>query len=155
AVPAGTVPGEWYSPTQPIPTRPAPYDLQGIRESDLLDWTPEIKAEALRVLNLYKYGPTPWEPPAVRGADGKAGSLQMPGNNGGSNWEGGCFDPETGMLYVWSSTQYNRRSLYHDPSRSNMNYIDGGGGGEGGGGGGDGAGRGGGGRGGRGGAAGA
>jgi quinoprotein glucose dehydrogenase len=126
----GTVPGEWYSPTQPIPTKPAPYDMQGIRESDLLDWTPEIKAEALRVLNLYKHGTTAWEPPAVRGADGKAGSLQMPGNNGGSNWEGGCFDPETGMLYIWSSTQYNRRALVSDPARSNMNYIDGGGGGE-------------------------
>jgi quinoprotein glucose dehydrogenase len=135
-VPRGTVPGEWYSPTQPIPTKPAPYDMQGIRESDVIDWTPEIKAEALRVLNLYKYGTTAWEPPAVRGADGKAGSLQMPGNNGGSNWEGGCFDPETGMLYIWSSTQYNRRALVNDPARSNMNYIDGGGGGEGGGGGG-------------------
>jgi quinoprotein glucose dehydrogenase len=134
-VPKGTVPGEYYAPTQPIPTKPAPYDRQGFREEDLLDWTPEIKAEALRVLNLHKWGPTPWEPPAVRGEDGKAGSLQMPGNNGGSNWEGGCFDPETGMLYIWSSTQYNRRSLIHDPSRSNMNYIDGGGGGEGGGGG--------------------
>jgi quinoprotein glucose dehydrogenase len=130
-VPAGKVPGEYYAPTQPIPTKPAPYDRQGLRESDLLDWTPEIKAEALRVLNLYKYGDSPFFPPAARGEDGKAGSLQMPGNNGGSNWEGGCFDPETGILYMWSSTQYNRRSLYHDPSRSNMNYIDGGGGGEG------------------------
>ncbi|HTL02017.1 MAG TPA: PQQ-binding-like beta-propeller repeat protein [Vicinamibacterales bacterium] len=127
-VPKGTVPGEYYAPTQPIPTKPAPYDRQGFREEDLLDWTPEIKAEALRVLNLHKWGPTPWEPPAVRGEDGKAGSLQMPGNNGGSNWEGGCFDPETGMIYIFSSTQYNRRSLSHDPARSNMNYIDGGGG---------------------------
>jgi quinoprotein glucose dehydrogenase len=129
-VPKGTVPGEYYAATQPIPTKPAPYDRQGFREDDLLDWTPAIKAEALRVLNLYKWGPTAWEPPAVRGADGKAGSLQMPGNNGGSNWEGGCFDPETGMLYIWSSTQYNRRALSPDPTRSNMNYIDGGGGGE-------------------------
>jgi quinoprotein glucose dehydrogenase len=130
-VPAGKVPSEYYAPTQPIPTKPAPYDRQGLRESDVLDWTPEIKTEALRVLNLYKYGDSPFFPPAARGEDGKAGSLQMPGNNGGSNWEGGCFDPETGILYMWSSTQYNRRSLYHDPSRSNMNYIDGGGGGEG------------------------
>jgi quinoprotein glucose dehydrogenase len=130
-VPKGTLPGEYYSPTQPIPTKPAPYDMQGFRESDLIDWTPELKAEALRVLNLYKHGTSPFEPPAERGVDGKAGSLQMPGNNGGSNWEGGCFDPETGILYMWSSTQYNRRSMVHDDTRSNMNYIDGGGGGEG------------------------
>jgi quinoprotein glucose dehydrogenase len=130
-VPKGTLPGEYYSPTQPIPTKPAPYDMQGFLESDLIDWTPELKAEALRVLNLYKHGTSPFEPPAERGVDGKAGSLQMPGNNGGSNWEGGCFDPETGMLYMWSSTQYNRRSMVHDDARSNMNYIDGGGGGEG------------------------
>jgi len=130
-VPKGKVQGEWYSPTQPIPSKPAPYDRQGFREEDLLDWTPEIKAEALRVLNLYKTGPTAFEPPAARGEDGKAGSLQMPGNNGGSNWEGGCFDPETGMLYIWSSTQYNRRSLVPgDPSRTDMMMVDGGGGGE-------------------------
>jgi quinoprotein glucose dehydrogenase len=138
-VPAGKVPGEYYSPTQPFPAKPAPYDMQGFHESDLIDYTPELKAEALRVLNLYKYGEGPFTPPAARGEDGKAGSLQMPGNNGGANWEGGCFDPETGMLYMWSSTQYNRRALVHDPTRSNMNYIDGGGGGEGGGGRGGGA----------------
>ncbi len=124
-VPKGSATGEWYSPTQPIPTKPAPFDRQGFREEDLLDWTPEIKAEALRVLNLYKFGPTPFEPPAMTGQDGKAGSLQMPGNNGGANWIGGTFDPETGMLYVFSQTEYNRRSLHPDPSRSNMSLIDG------------------------------
>jgi len=132
-VPQGKVPGEWYSPTQPIPSKPAPYDRQGFREEDLIDWTPEIKAEALRVLNLHKWSGSPFEPPAERGVDGKAGSLQMPGNNGGTNWEGATFDPETGILYVTSQTEYNRRSLYNDPTRSNMNYIDGGGGGGGGG----------------------
>src|SRR5262245_21175185 len=125
---AGKEPGEWYSPTQPFPTRPAPYDRQGFSENDLRDWTPEIKAEAIRVLNLHKYGEGPFCPPAARGEDGKFGSLQMPGNNGGSNWEGGTFDPETGMLYVFSSTQFSRRSLIHDPAISNMNYVDGRGG---------------------------
>lgn len=128
-VPAGKVPGEWYSPTQPFPTKPAPYDMQGLRESDLIDWTPEIKAEAVRVLNLHKYGESVFTPPIERGQDGKYGMLMMPGNNGGSNWEGGCFDPETGILYMFSSTQLNRRSLINDPARSNMNYIEGGAGG--------------------------
>jgi len=132
-VPRGKVPTEWYSPTQPYPTKPAAYDMQGIHESDVNDWTPEIKAEALRVLNLHKYSDNVFEPPIERGQDGKFGMLMMPGNNGGSNWEGGAFDPETGIAYIFSSTQFNRRSLINDPARSNMNYIDGGGGGEGGG----------------------
>jgi quinoprotein glucose dehydrogenase len=132
-VPRGKVPTEWYSPTQPFPTKPAAYDRQGFREEDLLDWTPEIKAEALRVLNLHKWSDSPFEPPIDRGQDGKFGMLMMPGNNGGTNWEGGAFDPETQIAYIFSSTQLNRRSLINDPARSNMNYIDGGGAGEGGG----------------------
>ena len=52
----GNVPGEWYSPTQPYPTKPAPYDRQGVSEEDLIDWTPEIKAEALRIAGLHKIG---------------------------------------------------------------------------------------------------
>jgi quinoprotein glucose dehydrogenase len=140
-VPRGKVPGEWYAPTQPYPTKPAAYDMQGIRESDVNDWTPEIKTEALRVLNLHKYSDNVFEPPIERGQDGKYGMLMMPGNNGGTNWEGGAFDPETGIAYIFSSTEFNRRSLINDPKRSNMNYIDaGGGGGRGGGAGGRGAG---------------
>ena len=131
-VPRGKVPGEWYSPTQPYPTKPAAYDMQGIRETDVNDWTPEIKAEALRVLNLHKYSDNLFEPPIERGQDGKFGMLMMPGNNGGTNWEGGAFDPETGIVYIFSSTEFNRRSLINDPKRSNMNYIDAGGGGGGG-----------------------
>ena len=127
-VPRGKVPTEWYSPTQPYPTKPAAYDMQGIRESDVNDWTPEIKAEALRVLNLHKYSDNLFEPPIDRGQDGKYGMIMMPGNNGGTNWEGGAFDPETKIAYIFSSTEFNRRSLYNDPARSNMNYIDGGGG---------------------------
>ena len=130
-VPRGKVPTEWYSPTQPYPTKPAAYDMQGIRESDVNDWTPEIKAEALRVLNLHKYSDNLFEPPIERGQDGKYGMLMMPGNNGGTNWEGGAFDPETKIAYIFSSTEFNRRSLINDPARSNMNYIDGGGGGRG------------------------
>ena len=128
-VPRGKVPTEWYSPTQPYPTKPAAYDMQGIRESDVNDWTPEIKQEALRVLNLHQYSDNVFEPPIDRGQDGKYGMLMMPGNNGGTNWEGGAFDPETKIAYIFSSTEFNRRSLINDPKRSNMNFIDGGGGG--------------------------
>jgi quinoprotein glucose dehydrogenase len=131
----GTVPSEWYSPTQPYPTKPAAYERQGVSEADLLDWTPEIKAEALRIAGLHKIGPI-FTPPIVMGEGGKAGLLMLPAATGGANWEGGCFDPETGIVYIFSTTAPTRLSLIHDPSRSNMNYIQGGGGGgEGGGGG--------------------
>jgi quinoprotein glucose dehydrogenase len=132
----GNVPGEWYSPTQPFPSRPAPFDRQGVSEADLNDWTPEIHAEAKRIASLHKIGPI-FTPPIRPGDEGKAGTLMLPNATGGANWEGGAFDPESGIVYIFSTTNPSRLSLINDPSRSNMNFIQGGGGG-----GGDGAGRG-------------
>ena len=130
----GNVPSEWYSPTQPFPTRPAPFDRQGVSEADLIDWTPELKAEALRIAGLHKIGPI-FTPPIVMNDGGKAGLLMLPNATGGANWEGGAFDPETGIVYIFSTTNPTRLSLINDPARSNMNFIQGGGGGgEGGGG---------------------
>jgi quinoprotein glucose dehydrogenase len=124
----GNVPGEWYSPTQPFPTRPAPFDRQGVSEADLIDWTPELKAEAVRIAGLHKLGPI-FTPPITMGAEGKAGLLMLPNATGGANWEGGAFDPETSIAYIFSTTNPTRLSLVNDPARSNMNYIQGGGGG--------------------------
>lgn len=105
-VPQSTVPGEWASPTQPFPTKPAPYDRQGLTTDDLIDFTPELRAEAMAIAKDYVLGPL-YNPPIVRG-DGpvveKKGSLQLPGQVGGTNWGGGAFDPETGILYVPSRT---------------------------------------------------
>ncbi len=99
-VPAGEVPGEWYSPTQPVPTKPPAFDQQGVSEKDLLDYTPELKAESLRIVNQYNYGPL-YTPPEVYGTPkGKMGTIYAPGTNGGGNWGGAGFDPETGILYV-------------------------------------------------------
>ena len=128
----GNVPGEWYSPTQPFVTKPAPFDRQGVSEDDLIDWTPELKAEALRIAGLHKIGPI-FTPPITPGEGGKAGTLMLPNATGGANWEGGAFDPETGIVYVFSTTNPSRLSLINDPARSNMNFIQGGGGGGGGG----------------------
>lgn len=102
AVPQSTVPGEQTSPTQPIPTKPAPFERLGLTEDDLLDWTPEIKAEAVRLLNLYTYGPV-FTPPSLTTEDNR-GTLFMPGFGGGANWQGVAFDPETNMLYVPSTS---------------------------------------------------
>lgn len=98
AVPQSTVPGEKTSPTQPFPTKPAPFDRQGFSKDDVLDFTPELRAAGLEILERYNYGPL-YTPPMV----GKP-TINMPGVAGGANWAGAATDPETGMLYVPSNT---------------------------------------------------
>jgi quinoprotein glucose dehydrogenase len=127
----GAVPTEWYSPTQPFPTKPPPFERQGFLESDVIDFTPALKAEALKIVSQYKIGPI-YTPPITRGHEGKIGTLFVPN---GANWPGGSFDPDTGILYVYSHTLLRVLSLVSDPKRSDMKYINSGGGSEGGGGG--------------------
>jgi quinoprotein glucose dehydrogenase len=102
AVPQSTVPGEQTSPTQPFPTKPAPFERQGMTEDDLLDWTPEIKEEAIRLLNEFTYGPV-YTPTSLTSETNK-GTIFMPGFGGGANWQGVAFDPETNMLYIPSTS---------------------------------------------------
>ena len=92
-VPASNVPGERASTTQPFPTKPAPFDIQGARDEDLIDLTPEIHKEAIDIAKAYDRGGL-FTPPSQRGM------LQVPGNAGGASWAGAAIDPETGMLYV-------------------------------------------------------
>lgn len=119
----GTVPREWYSPTQPFPTRPPPFERQGFLEEHVIDFTPEIKAEALALVAKYKIGPL-FTPPIVRGENGKDGLLFIPN---GANWPGGSFDPDSGMLYVYSHTLVRVLSMVNDPERSDMAYVSAGG----------------------------
>ena len=121
-VPQGKVPGEWYSPTQPFPTKPAPFDRQGVTEADLADYTPEIKAEALKVASQYVLGPI-YTSPIVKDDGGKLGTIQLPGAGGGANWMGASVDAETGMLYVPSTTSPYISALQPGGSRSEMPYI--------------------------------
>jgi quinoprotein glucose dehydrogenase len=129
---ASEVPGERLALTQPFPTKPPPFDRQGVSLDDLNDLTPELKAEAVKMAAEYKIGPL-YTAPIVAGAKGLKGLLMLPAATGGANWQGGAADPETGMLYVASGTQINPLALVNDPKRSEQNYISGGGG-EGGGG---------------------
>ena len=103
AVPSGNVPGEWYAPTQPFPTKPAPFDRQGITNDDLIDFTAEIKAEAMRIASEFRMGPI-FTPPTAAGDTSVRGTLMLPGLTGGANWQGGAVDAETGVLYVSSIT---------------------------------------------------
>ena len=129
-VPKGDVPGEWYSPTQPFPTKPAPFERQGFSEDDLLDFTPEIRARAREIARQFRWGPL-YTPPSLQGgADGLRGTLSLPASTGGANWEGGALDPETGYLYVPSVTAPSFLALLPGGKLSDMNYIAGGRGGQ-------------------------
>jgi quinoprotein glucose dehydrogenase len=116
------VPGEKTAPTQPFPTKPAAFDRQGVTPDDLIDFTPELKAEALKIASEYKMGPL-FTPATVFDANGKKGTLMLPNATGGANWQGAAADPETGILYVPSVTNPYVAALVHDPEHSDMNYI--------------------------------
>jgi len=121
-VPQTDVPGEWTSPTQPFPTRPAGFDRQGITEDDLVDFTPEIKAAALEAVKPYRLGTNLYSPPSLAKApDGTIGTLSLPSATGGANWEGAAYDPDTGMLYVPSRTVAAVLSVDKD-ERSDVAY---------------------------------
>ena len=120
------VPGERTSATQPFPTRPAPFDRQGVSGDDLLDFTPELNAEARRIASEYQLGPI-FTPPILAGANGLRGLLMLPQMTGGANWQGGAVDAETGVLYVASVTNPTVAGLTSDSDRSTMDYVGGGG----------------------------
>jgi quinoprotein glucose dehydrogenase len=122
-VPQGDVPGEWYSPTQPIPTKPPPYDYQGVSIDSLINFTPELRAEAEKLVSHYKFGPL-FTPPSLSKADGTLGTISVPGSLGGANWPGGSYDPDTHTMYVFSQTALTVLGLIQpDPKVSDMNYI--------------------------------
>jgi quinoprotein glucose dehydrogenase len=124
-VPQGDVPGEWYSPTQPFPTKPPAYDNQGVTPDSLINFTPELHEEALKLVSKYKIGPI-FTPPVVSNPDGPLAAITSPGSLGGSNWPGGSYDPETHTVYVFSQSATATLGLVKpDPSKSDMNYVQG------------------------------
>ena len=128
AVPQSDVPGEKTAPTQPFPTRPAAYEQQGITEDDLIDFTPELRQQAIEIVSQYRMGPL-FTPPSRRDApDGTQASIHCPGANGGTNIPGGAsVDPETGILYVVSTRSCSAPQLFPgsesgDPN-ANMAFV--------------------------------
>jgi len=126
-VPGSTVPGEVTSPTQPFPTLPAPFERQGATVDNLIDFTPELRAEALAITGNYVTGPL-FTPPSLRG-DGPGdtlGTIQLPGSQGGADVQGAAFDPETGYLYIPSITSpFVADILPGDPDSTNLSYVKG------------------------------
>jgi quinoprotein glucose dehydrogenase len=124
-VPQSDVPKERTSPTQPFPTKPAAFDRQGVSEQDLMDLTPELKAEAIEVAKRYKMGPL-FTPPVVSSLDGPLATLTLPSEVGGANWPGGSFDPDTNVLYVHSHANVFMNALVPtNPAQSDMGFAGG------------------------------
>ncbi len=121
-VPQTDVPGERTSPTQPFPTKPAPFEPQGLDRAELIDFTPEMKRQALEIVSRYRYGPM-YLPPSVVVTGGNLGSLLRPSLSGGANWQGAAVDPQTGILYVSSISAVGPIGLRQDPKISDMRYI--------------------------------
>ena len=123
AVEQSTVPMEKASPTQPFVTKPPAFARQGVTIDDLIDYTPELRAEAVKLVSRYKIGPL-FTPPVVSRWEGPLATLMLPSTTGGANWQGGSLDPDTNMLYVYSSNQISDLGLIaSDGKRSDMAYV--------------------------------
>ncbi len=121
-VPQGDVPGEWYSPTQPFPTKPPAFENQGTTTESFIDFTPELKAEGLKLASFYKLGPI-FTPALVSKWEGPRGVLGLPTLTGGANWQGGSLDPETNTFYIFTNNQLGVYAVVPgDPARTDMAY---------------------------------
>lgn len=115
-VPASDVPGEKASPTQPFPSKPAPFEYQGVTVNDLADFTPEIRAMAQKAIEGFKTGPL-FTPPSVEG------TIMRPGTTGGANWGGAAVDPATGMIYIPSRNAFAVTKLTKPEASLNSNLL--------------------------------
>jgi quinoprotein glucose dehydrogenase len=123
-VEVGSVPGEWYSPTQPIPTKPPAYSRNGVSENDLIDFTPELHQRAKEIASKYHLGPV-FTPPVASKAEGPLGTLTLGTASGGTNWPGGSYDPETHIAYLFACNAcVEPIGLVPAPKEvSDMNYV--------------------------------
>jgi quinoprotein glucose dehydrogenase len=123
AVPQSTVPNERTSRTQPFPTKPLPFDRQGVSVDDLIDFTPALRTQALEVIKKYTIGPL-YTPPSLSNVDGPLATIMLPADTGGANWPGASFDPETNRLYVHSHTiAYLAGIVPANPATSDFGYV--------------------------------
>jgi quinoprotein glucose dehydrogenase len=120
----GDVPGEWYSPTQPIPSKPAAYARTGVTPDVLIDFTPAMHQQALKLAKDYQLGPI-YTPPVVSKQEGPLGTLMLGPANGGTNWPGGSFNPETHTVFVYAcnSCLETIGLVAPPPDLSDMRYV--------------------------------
>lgn len=123
-VEVGNVPGEWYSPTQPIPTKPPAYSRNGVSIDDLIDFTPALREKAKQDVAKYHLGSV-FTPPTVSKQEGPLGTLTMGTASGGTNWPGGSYDPETHVAYLYACNScIEPIGLVPAPKEvSDMNYV--------------------------------
>ena len=101
-VPQLTVPGEKTSPTKPLPRRSLPHtrgSRSGKVPGDLIDFTPELHAQAMKLTERYRFGPM-FNPPSVAESTGWLGTVHIGNGIGGTNWTGGVDHLETHIAYV-------------------------------------------------------
>lgn len=116
------LPDERPSPTQPFPTKPAPFDYQGVTEDDLVDFTPEIHQMAVEAVKGFRLGPI--FTPQMLADETTRGTLFRPTGSGSANWSGAGVDPETGILYVPSRNSAGVISFYQ-PENGSLRYTHG------------------------------
>jgi quinoprotein glucose dehydrogenase len=116
------VPGEVMPATQPIPSKPEPLDRVGVTEADLIDFTPELKAQAQALIKRHRFGPV-FTPPSVYDPSGNQGTLTLPGTDGGGNWNTGAFDPENGTYYAMTTTAVANYAVVKPDERNDVTYA--------------------------------
>jgi quinoprotein glucose dehydrogenase len=120
------VPMEKTWPTQPFVTKPPAYERQGVSVDDLIDFTPELRAEAVKLVSRFRIGPI-FTPIVVSKWPGPLATLMLPDATGGANWQGGSYDPETGVYYIFTNTNVAALGLVPGSERPNnpsdMNYV--------------------------------
>lgn len=117
-----SLPGDRLSPTQPFPTKPPPFEAQGLTVDDLIDFTPALRAEAEQIISDFTYGPL-FTPITLSERGGNRGTILRPSAGGGANWMGAGVDPETGILYIPSSDSISVPIVREtDPAESTLRF---------------------------------